>query len=145
MANQTAFLPFFPTDLTTSPRLLNFCTLSSLATYTLPSPSVAICKYFGFDSQNFLALGIKNCAFFIPVFTHKQFSLVTKCNVHGFRTFNDPYWTTQLSGRMLHKHLECSNLSVVDSNCQLVAAPGGGGVGELTCGGSLSHYCDLEN
>ena len=46
---------------------------------------------------------------------------------------------------MLHKHLECSNLSVVDLNCQLVATPSGGGVGELVCRGGLAHYCDLED
>ena len=45
----------------------------------------------------------------------------------------------------LHKHLKSSNLSVVDSDCQLVAAPGDGSVGELICGGGLAHYCGLED
>ena len=26
-----------------------------------------------------------------------------------------------------------------------MAAPGGGGVGELVCGGGLAHYCGLED
>ena len=45
----------------------------------------------------------------------------------------------------MHKHLEHSNLSVVDLDCQLVVAPDGGGVGELVCGGGLSHYHGLED
>ena len=85
------------------------------------------------------------CVLTVRVFSHKQFSLVTNCNVHWLHSLNDPHWSAQLSGRVLHKHLECSNLSVVDSNCQLVAAPGGGGVGELVCGGGLAHYCGLED
>ena len=81
----------------------------------------------------------------LPVFSHKQFSLVTNSNIQWLHSLNGPHWSAQLSGRMLHKHLKCSYLSVVDSDCQLVATPGGGGVGELVQGGSLSHYCGLED
>ena len=51
----------------------------------------------------------------------------------GIHFLDDFYWYPQLNGRVLDEYLECSNL--VDSDCQLVATPGGGGVGQLICGG----------
>ena len=53
----------------------------------------------------------------------------------GIHFLDDFYWYPQLNGRVLDEYLECSNLDVVDSDCQLVATPGGGGVGQLICGG----------
>ena len=64
---------------------------------------------------------------------------VTDCSIYNkqvFRSISDPHCSAQLSGRVVNKHMECCNLSVVDSDCQLVVAL------ELVVGVKESSYVE---
>ena len=79
------------------------------------------------------------------VFSNKKV-FFTNCNVvRPLHSINDLHWRAQLCGRVANKHLESYDLSVVDSDCQLMVPPGSGGVGELIYREGLAHDCTLED